>query len=198
MSLLQQLTQLLSQPPGTIIYHLVTLFALQVVFAVSWGQWRRNREDGIAQRMAWAAGTIWLLRVALLVVGLIVASNPTISLLPPLTQAIQSLTAVFLLWALSIQSSRWPRPSDTLLGISAIFILVLTLFFAQAWRTLAVQDILYEESQQALFWLIFQIGIYATGLLLSLFETEAQRSLRPFIFSLLLAAKMTQLALPPA
>ena len=197
MSLLQQLIQLLSQPPGTIIFHLVTLFALQVVFAVSWGKWRRNREDGLARRMAWAAGIIWLLRVALLVVGLIVSTNPTVALLPPLTQALQSLTAVFLLWALSVQSSRWPRPSDTLLGMGVIVILVLTLFFAQAWRTLAGQGILYEASQQALFWLIFQIGIYATGLLLSILDTEAQRSLRPFIFALLLAAKMTQLALPP-
>lgn len=196
MAFLQQLTQLLSQPPGTIIYHLVTLLALQVVFAVTWGQWRRNREDGVAQRMALAAAAIWLMRVLLLVVGLLVANDPTISLLAPLTQSLQSLSAVFLLWALSIQSSRWPRPSDTLLGICAIFIVVLTLFFAQAWRPLAAQGVLYAESQQALFWLIFQIAIYAAGLLLALLQPEAQRSLRPFIFTIFLAAKMTQLALP--
>ena len=198
MSLLQQITQLLSQPPGTIIYHLVTLLALQVVFALAWGQWRRNRADGLAMRMAWGAGAIWLLRIGLLLVGLLVANDPTSSLLPPLTQAVQGATAVFLLWSLSIQSSRWPRPSDTLLGISAIFMVVLTLFFAQSWRTLAVQGVLYEETPQALFWLLFQIAIYAAGLLLSLFDSESQRSLRPFIFAILLTAKMIQLALPPA
>ena len=197
MGTFQQLIQLLSQPPGTIIYHLVTLLSLQVVFAVAWGQWRRNRTDSIAQRMALAAAAIWLMRVLLLVVGLIVAGNPTLSLLPPLTQALQSLSALFLLWALSIQSSRWPRPSDTLLGISIIFVFVLTLFFAQAWRSLAAQGIPYEESPQALFWLLFQIAIYAAGVVLALVETESQRTLRPFIFVIFLAAKMTQLALPP-
>lgn len=198
MSLFQQISQLLSQPPGTIIYHLVTLLALQVVLAISWSQWRRNRVDGVAQRMAVAAGAIWLMRLVLLVVGLVVQDGPTMWLLPPLAQALQSLTAVFLLWSLSVQSVRWPRPSDTLLGISGIFIFVVTIFFAQAWRTLAVEGGLYEESQQALFWLLFQIAIYASGLILTFLEAQAQRSLRPFIFGLLLTAKMVQLALPPS
>jgi signal transduction histidine kinase len=198
MALFQQLTQLLSQPPGTIIYHLVTLFALQVVFAISLSHWRRNRDDGLARRMMWAAAAIWLLRVSLLSVGFVTADTPTPSLLPPLIQAVQALTAIFLLWSLSIQTGRWPRPSDTLLAIGVIFIVVITLFFAQTWRTLAAEGAVYEESTQALFWLLFQIVIYGTGLLLSLLESEGQRSLRPFIFGLFLAATMIQLALPPS
>jgi signal transduction histidine kinase len=84
------------------------------------------------------------------------------------------------------------------LAIGVIFVIVVTLFFAQAWRALAAEGAIYEESGQALFWLLLQIVLYATGLLLSLLEPEGQRSLRPFIFGVLLVAKMIQLALPPA
>lgn len=198
MALLQQLTQLLSQPPGTIIYHLVTLLALQVVFAITLNHWRRNREDGLARRMMWAAATIWLLRLLLLGLGIITVDGAASSLLPPLDQSVQALTAVFLLWSLSVQTSRWPRPSDTLLAIAIIFIVVISLFFTQTWQTEALPGEVYEESAQALFWLLFHIAVYGLGLLLSLIDTVGQRSLRPFIFGLLLMGKMIQLALPPS
>jgi hypothetical protein len=68
--MLSDLIELVSQPPGNVIYHLITLFALQIVFALSFSRWRRNRHDRQALRMVWAAGSIFLLRLGLLLAGL--------------------------------------------------------------------------------------------------------------------------------
>jgi signal transduction histidine kinase len=197
MQIMQQLSQLLSQSPGNVVFHLVTLFALQAVFAIALGHWRRNREDAAIQRMMWAAAAILLARVWLLIAGLIVASNPAVPpILPPLEQALHTLTAVFLIWSFAPQSNRWPRLGDTILIIALIFIGVLYVFFAQVWRDLAVDGANYADSRQALFWAIFQITILVIGFGLTLLRTNTRRSLRPIILFLLLLAHVAQLALP--
>ena len=66
MSLLQQLIQYLSQPPDSIVYHVVTLLALQATLGLAWWQARRSPEDAFARRLAWAAGIILLLRLLIL------------------------------------------------------------------------------------------------------------------------------------
>ena len=54
MALLQQIIELLSRPPGSVIYHLVTLFALQVVLALAFSRWQRDPNDEAARRMTFA------------------------------------------------------------------------------------------------------------------------------------------------
>ena len=56
MAFLQQIIELLSRPPGSVIYHLLTLFALQVVLALAYSRWQRDANDEAARRMTFAAG----------------------------------------------------------------------------------------------------------------------------------------------
>lgn len=56
---LEQLIGLLSQPPGSIIYHVLVLFALQVVLALTYVRWQRDPNDEGARRMTLAAGGFW-------------------------------------------------------------------------------------------------------------------------------------------
>ena len=56
MAFLQQIIELLSRPPGSVIYHLLTLFALQVVLALAFSRWQRDANDEAARRMTFAAG----------------------------------------------------------------------------------------------------------------------------------------------
>ncbi len=197
MQFFQQLSQLLSQPPSNIVFHLVTLFALQAVFAIAFGHVRRHPKDAAAQRVLWAAGAIFLARVWLLVAGLIVANNPAIPpIIPPLEQALNTVTAVFLIWSLAPQSSRWPRLSDTALTITLILIGVLYAFFAQAWRDLALDGASYNDSRQALFWNIFQTMALAIGTILVLARHRTRRSLRPLVLVTLLLAHTAQLFIP--
>ena len=50
-SLLKQLVALIGEPPGSLVYHLVVLFALQVAAAIALSEWRRDR-TGPAARLA--------------------------------------------------------------------------------------------------------------------------------------------------
>jgi hypothetical protein len=91
MALLEQAIQLLSEAPGNVIYHLMTLFALQAVLAISLSQWRRDQTDRLAWRMVWGSAAILVARVAFLLVELLVQRDPltAVSIVPPLEQAVR-------------------------------------------------------------------------------------------------------------
>ena len=70
MSLLQQLVQFLSQPPESLVYHLVTLLALQATFWLALWQLRRMPADSFARRLVWASGGILIGRFIILFASL--------------------------------------------------------------------------------------------------------------------------------
>ncbi len=190
MSLLQQAIQLLTDAPGNIVYHLITLLTLQVVFGISRSQVRRDATDLTAQRMSWAAGVIFVTRLALLVVGILSADDPTlaVSILPPLEQAIHTLTAVLIAWALTPHSIRFPRLGDTLLLISIIIISVMTIFFIQEWHPSAGEGLAYNSSWQVTVWGVLQMGTLGAGLISNLLSRQLRNTLSPVLLLLLLLA----------
>ncbi|MEJ2747757.1 MAG: histidine kinase dimerization/phospho-acceptor domain-containing protein [Anaerolineae bacterium] len=190
MSLLQQAIQLLSEAPGNIVYHLVTLFALQVVFALSISQWQRDRTDLAAWRNAWAAGAIFLARVGLLLAGVLLVggSVTAVSVLAPLEQAVHTITVLFLIWAFIPHSTRFPRLGHVLLGLSVAIIGVMTLSFIQLWQAQAALGEAYNGSQQATVWGIIQLIILGLGLVYLLSQSRLRVSLPVFIIGLLLLA----------
>lgn len=189
MTLLQQAIDLLSRPPGSVIYHLLTLLILQVILAISYSRWQREPENDEARRMAWAAGGILLGRLVLLLMGLAVGVNPdqAIRLLPPLTQAIDMATVILIVWALVPFFSDRPRLADTLLLISLVFVAVMLLFFMQEWQGQAgITD--YNSTVQAVIWGALQLIILAAGLLWLLVHPSSRRSMRPIILGVSLLA----------
>lgn len=190
MNLLQQAIQLLSQSPGSVIYHLVTLFALQAVLALSFSQWRRDRTDKRAARMAWAAGLIFLARVGLMFFSLAVSDDPetAVSALPPLEQLIHTVTAVLLVWSLAPLTPQHPRLGDALLLISLVVIGVMYAFFSQEWQSQALLGNPYNSARQATIWGIVQIGVLTIGGVLILTSQRLQFSLHPLVIGLLLLA----------
>ena len=111
MDLTRQIIQIISEPPGSFIYHLVTLLALQVVFAISYSRWRRQPEDEYARNMSWAAGAIFFGRLILLLAGLYLTRDPlsAAAILPPLEQAINTASVLLLVWSLVPPLERFPR-----------------------------------------------------------------------------------------
>ncbi|RMG89196.1 MAG: hypothetical protein D6706_21770 [Chloroflexi bacterium] len=168
MSLLEQFIQLLSVWPGNMLYHLITLFALQVVFAISWSHWRRDRTDQVARRMAVAAGVVFLARLGVMVAGLVLRADVAraTAVLPPLEQLSHTITAVFLAYALIPHPRRQPYLGDTIAAITTIILIVMYLFFAQSWPPQAAAGIPYNGSPQATVWGIIQLLILVTGLAL--------------------------------
>lgn len=195
MAFFTQLTQLLSEPPGTLVFHLVTLFALQAILGMALHQWRQNRTDRTARRMAVAAGVIFLAQGVLLILGLLWQNSPAtaVAYLPPLTQTSHALTAVFITWALAAHRQRFTNFSNALLVAVLITLVVMTISFMQEWqRQLPTQ--LYAETPQTLIGGIFQLSVLAVGFLVSLLHREGRQSLRPLILLILIAAHVAQLS----
>jgi hypothetical protein len=196
MDFLQQIIQLLSEPPDSIIYHLVTLFALQVVFALSYSQWRRDKEDDQAQRLIWASAAVFLGRVLLLLAGLFYGREPqqAAAILPPLGQAINTATATLLVWSLAPRPTRWPRLLDIMLIITLILIGVIYLFFALEWESQVNGGATYYGgTTQAVVWTIIQIIILVGGLVYLLLNSQRREPLPVIILGVLLLAELIHL-----
>jgi len=196
MEFLQQIIKLLSDPPGSVIYHLVTLFALQVVFAISFSRWRRSPDDSQAQRLTWASAAIFAGRVILLFVGLFNSSNPqqAASILPPLEQAINTMTIALLVWSLIPLPSRSPRLPDIILVVILVLTGVMYLFFAQGWQNQIDSGVTYYNSTlQATIWTVLQIIILTAGLVYLLLKTKLQDALPAITIIVLLLATVAHL-----
>ncbi len=190
MSLLQQAIQLLSEAPGNIVYHLVTLFALQVVFSLSINHWQRNRRDRLALRTAWAAGAIFLAQVGLLLAGLIFQGNllTAVAAIAPIEQAVHTITILFLIWAFVPHSTRYPRLGHVLLGLAVAITGVMTLSFVQTWQSLAAAGEAYNGTQQATIWGIVQLIVLGLGLVYLLQQNRLRINLPAIIIGLLFLA----------
>ncbi len=195
MNVWPQLITSLTEPPGNIIYHLVTLFALQAVFAIALSQWLRNRQDGDAWRHLAAAGFLIAGRVLLLALALLLAAEVSQAerYVPPLEQALNLVTAVFLVWALTPPSLRQPRLGSVLLLLSLFIITLITAAFTAAWQSLAAAGVVYAETPQTQVWLGLQASVYGLGLALALVNRRTRASLSPFILAVLLGTAVAAL-----
>lgn len=192
MTLLQQVVRLLSESPGNIVYHLVTLFALQAVFAVAFGQWRRTPSDTVAKRFAMGAGGVLLVRVVLLAMALFANQNPagTTAVLPLAEQAVNTITALIVVWALVPPSRRLPRLGDVLLLLGVLVVTVLSLSFYSAWQPLASAGIAYTSTSQSTIWGALQVLVLLTGLLLGLVNAQWRQTLAPFVIGVMLLTSL--------
>ncbi|MFN2122916.1 MAG: hypothetical protein ACK2UP_05385 [Candidatus Promineifilaceae bacterium] len=196
MDLTRQIIQIISEPPGSFIYHLITMFALQVVFAISYARWRRQPEDEYARNMSWAAGAVFFGRLIILLAGLYVRPNPaTVAVvLPPLEQALNTASVSLIVWALIPPPERYPLVLDILLLISLVLCGVLYFFSAQAWQSqLAGGVVAFQGTAQATAWSLIQIAVLAAGWGYLLFNGRSLGAFPFIILGLLLFAHIVQL-----
>ena len=167
MSFAEQLIRLFSEPPGNLVFQLVTLFAIQVTLALAWWLWRRQQADGQPDPFTWrlllaSAGLLGLRIVYLLVVlWLPGRGEATLAyqVLPPLEQAMNTATIILLAWPLLPPLPRLPR----LIDMAALLLLLLTaavyLSFAPAWAGRAAPGLIYNGTGQATVWSVLQTAI---------------------------------------
>ncbi len=190
MAFLQEIIALLSRPPGSVIFHLLTLFALQVVLALATSRWQRDPNDEAARRMTLAAGGMLAARLLLLLVALFVDQDPERArvVLPPLEQAIDTATVLLLVWGLAAFALDRPRLADGVLLVGLVVVAVLFLFFFQDWQSRATLTSAYIGTVQAYVWGVLQMAILAVGLVWLLVDGAARLSLRPMIIAVILLA----------
>ncbi len=139
MDFLNNLVRLLTQPPGDLVYFLVTLFALQqaLTMLLSVPQTARTPNH---LRWLWAVGTMLGGRLLLLTLGLLsnidlLAPN---AILPPLEHAVEVASIALFLWAVVGEDRK--RPVQTgILGIVLAATLAFYLYDAMSWPALSAQ-----------------------------------------------------------
>lgn len=193
MALIQQIIELLSRPPGSVIYHLITLFALQVVLALAFSHWHRDPNDEAARRMTFAAGGILVARLLLLFISLLVEGDPLRAriTLPPIEQAIDMATVLLLVWGLAPIAEDRPRLADGVILVSLVVVAVVCLFFFQDWQNRVADGgatTAYLGTIQAYVWGVMQMAVLAAGLVWLLWDRGSRLSLRPIIVGVVLLA----------
>ena len=192
----QQLSQLLSEPPANIIYYLVTLLALLAIFGISLSQWTQDKQNQTALRAIIASGALITLRVILLVVGIILLRFPAnaIVFLPPLEQAINLATAVFLVWAVINPLRKRPYLNNIILAVSLLITAGLYIFYTIQWQQVAFSGMPYNEMTQWIVWNMLQIVVYTYGLGLAWRSQRMRSTLYPYMLLIMLSLHLLQFA----
>jgi signal transduction histidine kinase len=194
-ALLEQLIQLLSESPGNIIYHLVLLFAAQALLGMAVWTARQFPQDGQARRLAVAGGGLLISRLILVVAYAVSRPDTAGGLLPPLEQAINTVTVLLLVWSLVPTFRRVPRLVDAFFLILLLLTGIVYGLFAFSWAAQLRAGLLenYNSSSQTVIWSIAQLTILLLGLLLSVRVSVADRWLRGLILALLSLAHFAHL-----
>ncbi|MBN1877172.1 MAG: hypothetical protein JXA33_23315 [Anaerolineae bacterium] len=126
MNILNEAILLITQPPGDLVYFLVTLFALQQALFPTVTAWRTKPDKAWPRRWLWTLGMLLLSRIALIGIGLLSTAgfiSPAV-FLPPLERWIELLTVLWVMWAAlpGPQTMRWQTGLILgLVGVSLIF-----------------------------------------------------------------------------
>jgi signal transduction histidine kinase len=166
MSIFDQLLILVGEPPGSYVYHLVLLFALEAAAAIALSQWWAQR-DAARARLTAAAGGLFLLRLIPLIAALLAAASvldPLLAL-PPLDRAASTLTLLFILWAFAFPEAQ--RLADVAMaGLTLILLLAVGIAWLLWAQEVGAGASFYNASIQDLAWEFVQIALILGGGLL--------------------------------
>jgi len=150
------LIDLLSTEPGTFVYHILVLLALETMAGIAFVEWRRTH-DPAYRRVLWAFGGLLALRVLLLVGE---PGGPTI--IAPLVSSIEVISLTLLGWALLTLTLNRRVGRIYLVGGLGVALLCVSTFLPGWYQTLAkIPNLLYVAFWQQSFW-------HATSMLLTL------------------------------
>ena len=178
MSILFDAVNLLTTPPGGLVYHLVVLFAIEAILGIALGQWQRERQDKVAFRLTVAAGLLLLSRLVLMGIALLSWQGviTTAEVVPPLERCLSTITLILLCWAfvLSDIGNDWiPRLflAAGLIGTVAIY-----LVFAFLWSSdlAANQTLAYNGYWQDIVWTLGQLALLGLASILLLWRRTGQ------------------------
>jgi signal transduction histidine kinase len=198
MSFLRDFVELITTPTGSLVYHLVTLFAIQIILAIAFGHWNRNRRDAAATRLLVAGVGFTIARILLMLIA-VLASAKVISpyvVLPPLERFLDLATLLLAVWAFLPILERHSRPGVALLLLTLLIITGVYVAFATLWPRAEAQFIAYNSYWQEMVWELASITILVLALAAGLIWREDDWSLVTCLFALWLTGHVLQLAIP--
>jgi len=164
---LNQLTSLLTETPGNIIYHLALAFSIASAFQVAFGHWRTSRFPQVKRTLlglfVLLLGQIFLFFISALAWQALI--NPSM-VLPPLDRAITLFSLIWIAWLWN-----FPEPSrlaDAGNGLLSLLVFTGLALSVALWIPQAVPQT-YNATLQDIIWQLFSLAfilIAGAGLLL--------------------------------
>lgn len=194
----QSLIELLTSPNGSLVYHLVTLFAIYLILGIAFGHWNRHRRDPAATRLLAAGVGLALTRMALMSVAVLdltgLASANVI--LPPLERFLDIVTLLLAVWAFLPIVERYERLGTAFLLLTLLILLGVYAAFASLWPQAEAQSIAYDGYWQETVWEIADMGILLLALFASLLWRKGDWGLAACLFAIWLTGHILQFILP--
>lgn len=198
MSLVNDFIELITTPRGSLVYHLVTLFAIQVILLVAFGHWLRNRRDPEAERMLMAGvGLVVTRALPMLVAVLNLAGqvDPNI-ILPPLERFLNLAALLLVAWAFLPILGKHPRLGAALLLIAVLIAAGAYATFAVTWPRDEAQGVIYNGYWQETVWELSSLVVLALGLIAGLLWRRDDWGLLVCLLAIWLAGHALQFLRP--
>ena len=198
MSFLRDLIELITVPPGDMVYHLVTLFAIQLILGVAFGHWNRNRRDVVAIRLLVIGIGFVLARMLLMLIAVldrIGLLSPNV-VLPPLERFLDLATLLLAIWTFLPILARHSRLGVTLLILSLVITAGIYVAFAVRWPQIEAQSVSYNDYWQAAVWEFFSIAVLVLAIIAGAIWREDDWSLVICLFGLWLVGHILQFFIP--
>lgn len=198
--LINSFTTLITAPTGSLIYHLWTLFAIQLILGIAFGHWNRHRRDLAAIRLLVAAVGFVLARALLMLVAVldrvgVLSSN---AFLPPFERFLDLATVLLTVWAFLPVLGKHPRLGVALLLVALLITAGVYAVFAALWPQAEAQSIAYNGCWQERVWEICTLAILLLSLLASVVWRDNDWGFTTCLCALWLVGHTLQFASPVA
>lgn len=181
-----QAIRFLSVPPGDLVYHLVVLFAIEAMLAMTW----RHRGDGLARRWAIASVGLTAGRLLLILAAALAALKiiPTpVAITPPLERCVEIVSLGLLAWAFLPLLQDHPRAGKVMVIGNLIAAAVVYAWAAPQWFVVSGQGVPFNITAQNTLWSVWALALSLLAVLLSLARRREGWALSLVAFAILAA-----------
>ncbi len=198
MPFFQDLVELIIVPPGDLVYHLVTLFAIQLILGIALGHWNRQRQDPEAIRLLVAGVGFTLTRVLLMLIAILdrIGSLPPVTFLPPFERFLDLIVLLLGAWAFLPIAGRYTRVGVVILLVMLLWAVIAYAALAALWRSPASRGVPYNGYWHETVWETFSVAVLGLALVTSLLWRRGDWSLATCLFLLWLSGHSLQLFYP--
>ncbi|HLF25679.1 MAG TPA: ATP-binding protein [Anaerolineae bacterium] len=197
MASLTEIFNLLTRPPGDLVFHLITLFALTFMLYAALGQVRAHGSANPFPRLHWAAGGILLGRLVIMAVVLVGLAGVLLprNVIPPLERFIDVVSLSLLALAFVPLLIDNVRLGLLFAGGNAAAALIIYAAVAPVWYAASRQSTLtYAEQDWG--WQVWSLALATLAAVLMLVRRRGQWASIFIAFALLAAGHGLQALLP--
>jgi tetratricopeptide (TPR) repeat protein len=200
MSLLLDFVEFIAFPPGDVVYHLVTLFEIQLILGIAFEYWNRHRHDPMAIRLLLTGVDCVFARLLLILIAVLGRTgmlSPNV-VLPPLERFLDLVTLLLVVGAFLPILEHRSRLGVVLLLFTLLVTMGVYLVFAALWPQAEAQGIVYNGYWQEAAWEFLTIMVLALALIASVVWRRVDWGLVVLMLGLWLIGHVMQFAFPIA